>query len=117
MRLSRKWVTVSAVNMETITPMPSVVAKPTIVPVPRKNSTAHAIRVVMLESRIAVNARLKPESIALLTVLPFLSSSLTRSKMMTFASTAIPMDRMMPAMPGRDRLTRTRLKISASSTM
>ena len=42
---------VSAVNMDTITPMPSVVAKPTIVPVPRKNSTPHAIRVVMLESR------------------------------------------------------------------
>ena len=78
MRLSRKWVTVRAVNMEMITPRPSVVAKPTIVPVPIQNSTAAAISVVMLESRIAVNARLKPESIALLTVLPARSSSLMR---------------------------------------
>ena len=108
---------VSAVNMDTITPMPSVVAKPTIVPVPRKNSTPHAIRVVMLESRIAVNARLKPESMALLTVLPAAISSLMRSKIMTFASTAIPIDRMIPAMPGRDRFTRIRLNSSASITM
>ena len=40
-----------------------------------------------------------------------------RSKIMTFASTAIPMDRMILAMPGRDRFTRIRLNSSASITM
>ena len=97
--------------------MPSVVAKPTIVPVPKKNSTPAAISVVRLESKIAVNARRKPESIALLTVLPMRSSSLMRSKITTLASTAIPIDKMMPAMPGRDRLMRSTLNKMASITM
>ena len=39
-------------------------------------------------------------SIAFLTVLPSVISSRMRAKMITFASTAIPIERMMPAIPG-----------------
>ena len=63
------------------------------------------MRVVTLESRIAVNARLKPESIAARSVLPTASSSLILSKIITFASTAIPIERTIPAMPGSERFT------------
>ena len=43
-----------AVNIESTVPRPSVMAKPRIVPVPRKNRTAAAMIVVMFESKIVV---------------------------------------------------------------
>ena len=46
-------------------------------------------------------ARAKPESTAAITDLPFLISSLIRSKINTFASTAIPIVRTIPAIPGK----------------
>ena len=49
-----------AVNMESTTDSASVMAKPLIVPVPRKPRTAAAIRVVMLPSRMADIALWKP---------------------------------------------------------
>ena len=63
-------------------------------------STNAAIRVVMFPSRIADIAFLKPISIADATVLPLASSSLIRAKIITSASTAIPIERMIPAIPG-----------------
>ena len=42
----------------------------------------------------------KPALTAVLTVLPTPNSSLIRVKIMTFASTAIPIDRIIPAIPG-----------------
>jgi hypothetical protein len=42
---------VKAVNTVVMMPMPSVTAKPRTGPVPMKNSTAAAMKVVMLESR------------------------------------------------------------------
>ena len=56
--------------------------------------------VVMLESRIVVRALLNPEVSAALGVLPARVSSLMRSKIRMLLSTAMPMVRMMPAMPG-----------------
>src|SRR5258705_322479 len=47
-------------------PMPSVTAKSRTGPVPMKNSTAAAMNVVMLESRMVAKARVKPASIALI---------------------------------------------------
>ena len=41
-------------------PMPSVTAKPRTGPLPKKNSTAAAMKVVMLESRMVASARVKP---------------------------------------------------------
>ena len=80
--------------------MVRVMAKPLMEPAPKIISTTPAMMVVMLESRMAVKARLKPLSTEARTVLPALSSSFTRSKMMTLASTAMPMDSTIPAIPG-----------------
>ncbi len=57
-------VRVKAVKTVVMMPMPSVTAKPRTGPVPIENSTAAAMKVVMLESRIVASARLKPASIA-----------------------------------------------------
>jgi hypothetical protein len=49
-------VSVKAVNTVVMMPMPSVSAKPRTAPDPTKNSTAAAIKVVVLESTIVANA-------------------------------------------------------------
>ena len=51
-------------------------------------------------SVIVDNARLKPASIATRIDLPENTSSLKRSKIRIFASTATPMDKIIPAIPG-----------------
>ena len=70
----------------------------------------------MLESRMVTSARPNPLSMALRSVLPVRISSLNRSKISTLASTAIPMDRMMPAMPGRVSVA-FRYRITSNSSM
>ena len=50
------------------------------------------------------NALLKPASTAATTALPARNSSRMRSKIRTFESTAMPMVRMTPAMPGSVRV-------------
>ena len=62
--------------------------------------------VVKLESKMVTKAFLKPSSIADFTDLPARRSSLILSKMRTLASTAIPMLKIRPAMPGRVRVAR-----------
>ena len=86
--------------MESTIPRPSVYAKPFTVPEPLIPSTNAAIRVVTLPSTIAESAFWNPVSIAFLTVLPAVISSRIRAKMITFASTAIPIERIIPAIPG-----------------
>ena len=98
-------VTNSAVNIESTIPIASVAAKPLTVPEPLQNRTAAAIRVVTFPSMIAESALAKPALIAFLTDVPRPISSLIRVKMITFASTAIPIDRMIPATPGSVRVT------------
>ena len=93
-----------AVNMLAAMPMIRVTAKPLMGPVPNWNRKTAEMTVVRLESKIVQNAFLKPASMADLGDLPRLSSSRMRSKISTLASTAMPMDRMMPAMPGMDRV-------------
>ena len=90
-----------AVNMERMIPRASVAANPLIVPEPMMPKTAAAISVVTFPSTMADAAFLNPVSIADFTVLPFASSSLIRANMITLASTAIPIDKMIPAIPGR----------------
>ena len=63
-------------------------------------STTAAISVVMLPSMIAERAFEKPLLTADSTVMPIWSSSLIRANMITLASTAIPIARMIPAIPG-----------------
>ena len=97
--------TKSAVIREIIIPMAKVVAKPFTVPEPRIYSTAAAIRVVMLPSKIADRAFSNPALMAFSTEFPAPISSLIRVKIITLASTAIPMDRIIPAIPGKVRVT------------
>ena len=92
-------VTNTAVNMDTSTLRPSVMPKPRIVPVPKTSSTPAAIRVVMLPSTTAEEAFLKPLRTEAFRLRPLRTSSLKRSKMMTLASTAMPMPSTIPARP------------------
>ncbi len=103
-------------------PRAKVAAKPFTVPEPLQNSTRAAISVVTLPSIMADNALLNPLLMADFTVLPRPISSLIRVKIITLASTAMPMDRIMPATPGRvrvisnaDSITSTRPTYKASA--
>ena len=59
----------------------------------------------MFESKILVNALSNPEFIAVNNVLPALSSSFVLSKIRMFASTAIPIERINPAIPAKVKVT------------
>ena len=96
--------------MLTKIPIARVKAKPLTEPVPRKNRIAEVIKDELLESLIELQALLKPSSIAKLTVLPDLNSSRRRSKIKMLASTAIPIERMKPAIPARVKVTGIILK-------
>ena len=56
---------------------------------------------VIFESKILVNARSKPELIAVNKLLPALNSSFVLSNIKILASTAIPILRINPAIPAR----------------
>ena len=113
--VSSDWLTARAVNTERTTPIASVIANPLIVPVPNIPSTRAAISVVTLPSMMADRALWKPPFTACFTDLPSASSSLIRVNMITLASTAIPTDRITPAIPGSVSVTLNRLSTSRSS--
>jgi hypothetical protein len=109
-------VTIIAVSILITTPMPRVRAKPItrgadMILVPNQNRIKHVIRVETLPSRIAGQARLKPASIAALSVFPDLISSFILSKIRTLASTAIPIESIKAAMLAMERVTGTILKM------
>ena len=60
-------------------------------------------RAPMWQSMMVMKARLNPRSTACRTFFPARSSSRMRSKIRTFASTAMPRVRISPAIPGRVR--------------
>ena len=97
-------VTKIAVNIEQIIPALRVTANPLMGPDPIQANTNAAIRVVTFASRMVMKALLYPDSIAARTVFSKASSSRILSKIMTFASTVIPMVRINPAIPGRVRV-------------
>ncbi len=68
------------------------------------------IIVEMFESRIDGQAWSKPASIAAESVRPVRSSSFMRAKISTLASTAMPIERMKPAMPASVSTTPSSLK-------
>ncbi len=75
------------------------------------------IIVLRFESKIAGKARLKAASSPASSVRPKRSSSFRRSKMRMFASIAMPIDRIMPAIAGSEKVTPVARKIaSANST-
>ena len=93
------------VNKLIKTPIPSVAANPLTKLVPNKNKTKQLTKVVIWPSIIEELALWKPLSIDLIRVFPFLSSSLILSKIKTFASTAIPILKINPAIPGNVNVT------------
>ena len=103
--------------MDTIIPIARVWANPFTVPEPLNQRTAAAIKVVMLPSTIADIAFWKPVFNAFFTLLPRDISSRTRAKMMTLASTAMPILRMIPAIPGRVRVTLNAFNIRSTSSV
>ena len=95
----RRWLKKSDVNNELTIPIARVVANPRTALDPKKIRTTAAIIVVMFESKIVHRAFENPVETAFFGSTPALSSSLILSNMITLASTAIPTERIRPAMP------------------
>ena len=90
----------TAVITDITVPIISVSANPLTDVVPNRYRTNAATSVVVCASTTVDRAARYPISTATLTDLPLPISSLIRVKMITLESTAIPMDRMIPAIPG-----------------
>ena len=86
---------------EVIIPIDNVTANPLTGPVPRKNKTRDAIKVVTFASRIVPKDFEYPDSTADIGFFSLLISSLILSNIITLASTAMPMVKTIPAIPGR----------------
>ena len=97
----KKRVMKMAVKSEVAIPINRVVANPLMGPVPKTKRINAVSPVVMLASKIEESALLNPSATAFLNPFPFLSSSLTLSKINTLASTDIPMVSTIPAIPGK----------------
>ena len=80
--------------------MPKVIANPFTGPEPNANKIIAAINVVMLASRTVILALTYPVSKAWIIDFSVLSSSLILSNIYTFAATAIPTVKIIPAIPG-----------------
>ena len=89
--------------MLTIIPIIRVTANPFTVVEPSSYKTTAAISVVICASRTVTSACLKPWSTATRIDLPNPISSLILEKIITLASTAIPISRTIPAIPGSVR--------------
>ena len=83
-----------------ITPVNRVYPKLSIVPDPKIIKIPATAAVVTFPSKTDENARLYPFLTAFLTEFPFFNSSLILSLIIIFASTAIPADKIKPAIPG-----------------
>jgi len=87
------------VKNEASKPMIRVVANPRIGPVPKLNNMNAVMIDVRLESKIAENACLYPSARAFFTSFPLRNSSFVLSYISTLASTAIPSESTIPAIP------------------
>ena len=93
-----------AVNIETKTPTASASANPLIRLVVKKYNTKQVISVEMFESRMEGQALLNPSLMARSNFFPARNSSFILANIKILASTAMPMDRMNPAIPGKVRV-------------
>ena len=93
-------VAITAVNSDTIVPIPSMKAKPFTPAVARMNRMNAVINVTTLASMIAVEALLVAGRDPALDRRPRAISSFTRSKITMLASAATPIVRISPAIPG-----------------
>lgn len=92
-------VTVMAENMDTKTPRTKVSANPSIKLEPNQKRIIPVMMLEILESRIESHARENPSFIEVEISLPCLNSSLVLSAIRILASTAIPIERINPAIP------------------
>ena len=97
--------------MEKMVPMARVKAKPLINEAAKIYKITAAIRVVTWESRIEDQALEKPASIAAARFFPPFISSLILEKIRMFPSTAMPSDKIKPAIPAKVKVTGSNLKI------
>ena len=103
-----------AENRVVTNPMESVTANPLIGPEPNINNMTEAIKVVIFASKIVTIDFLKPKSKACIFEFSFLNSSFIRSKIKTFASTAIPTVKITPAIPGKVKVASNKVFNSQS---
>ena len=97
-------------------PTPRVIENPLIGPEPMKKRITAAIKVVILASKIVVRDFVYPESKATIELFSFFNSSLILSKIKTFASTAIPTVKIIPAIPGSVRVASNNVRIPTNKT-
>ena len=93
------------VNKLIATPIPNVAENPLTKFVPNKNRTKQLTKVVIWPSIIEELALWKPLSIDLIRVLPLFNSSLILSNIKILASTAMPILKIRPEIPGRVNVT------------
>ncbi len=96
-----KFVNMIAVNIDATTPKDNVIAKPLIGPDPKIYNNKAANKVVIFASNIVDIALEKPLLIAEIKYVDLFISSFIRSNIKTLASTAIPIVKTIPAIPGR----------------
>ena len=106
-----------AVNIEHRIPILSVVANPLIGPEPINDNIKAVSKVVTFASKIVMNARSYPEVIEDSMFFPNLISSLILSKIITFASTAIPTVNNKPAKPGKVKTASIVIKIANTNNI
>ena len=87
-----------------MTPKDKVIEKPLIGPDPKIKSNNAAISVVIFASRMVAIALSNPFFTARNVLESFLNSSLILSKTKTLASTAMPIVKTIPAIPGSVRV-------------
>src|SRR3990167_2674485 len=88
-----------------MTPIASVIANPLTIEVPKAYSIVAVISEETFEAQIDDQARLNPKSRALTFDLPQRSSSFILSNIKILASTAIPIDKINPAIPAKVKVT------------
>ena len=93
-------------------PNDKVTANPLTGPEPNPNNITAAISVVTLASIIVFNACLYPISTEAIGERPDLISSLILSNIKTLASTAIPIVKTIPAIPGNVKVAWIKVKIA-----
>src|SRR3990167_1506422 len=106
-----------AVNIVIKTPTARVRAKPFTTDVVSKYNTKHVSNVVIFESLIDGQALDEPSLIACANVLPCLNSSFILAKIKIFASTAIPIDSINPAIPARVKVIGRDLNIASEKAV
>ena len=114
--MRKSLVTVIAVKSESKIPTAKVIAKPRIIPAPLTANTKQISKPEKLESLIELQALIKPSDTATVRDFPLDISSFIRSKIKIFASTAMPSEKTMPAIPAKVRVTGISLNKATKTT-